>query len=87
MKITLTNEQAAGLLPMIRKAYVGGGTVFCQAMREPWPNNSAVAIECHYLPDATSRRLRAFLDKEAQRLAQKLEGCETQADGVIHQTL
>ena len=87
MKITLTPAQAAQLAPLLQDAYRRGGTVFAQAMRESWPDNSAVVIQCHCLPGDTSRRLRVFLNKEAQRLAQKIEGCETQADGVIHQTL
>ena len=67
--ITLTPAQAAQLEPLTRRAYATGGTIFCQIQRAAFPNNGAFVLKAHLVPAESSRRLRTFLTKEAQRIS------------------
>ena len=70
-KITLTTAQAEQLEPLTKQAYATGGTVFSQVQRAAFPNHETFVVSCHYIPPESSKRLRAFLTKEAQRIAPK----------------
>ncbi len=67
-QIILTGEQLAQIEPMLRDAYMTGGTVFCQCRRLAFPDNDKLAVTCRLIPHESSKRLRAFLTKEAERI-------------------
>lgn len=70
-KIILNQTQSAEMEPMVRDAYMTGGTVFCQCRRLAFPDNDKLAVTCHLVPAESSQRLKAWLDKEAARIARK----------------
>jgi len=72
VKITLNPEQAAQLEPLTRRAYATGGTVFAQVQRAAFPNHETFVVSCHFIPPSSSKRLRAFLTKEAARIKDNL---------------
>jgi len=67
-RITLTAAQAAQLEPLTRRAYATGGTVFAQVQQAAFPNHETFVVSCHYIPPESSKRLRAFLTKEASHI-------------------
>ncbi len=68
-RITFTAAQAAQLEPLMREAYATGGTVFAQVKWATFPNHETLVVSCHFIPAESSKRIRAFLTKEAQRIA------------------
>ena len=68
-RILLTADQAAQLAPLMHEAYQGGGTVFAQVQRAAFPKQENLVVFCHYIPAKSSKRLRAFLTKEAAKIA------------------
>ena len=82
-RITLTGEQAGTLEPLMQRAYAEGGTVFCQCRRLAFPDNDKLAITCHMVPAESSRRLKAWLDKEAARIAQKTAPEATKEEAAV----
>ena len=68
VKITLTPEQAAHLEPLMQRAYAQGGTVFAQVRRGQYPDHKTATVSCHIIPPESSRRLRTWLIKEAERI-------------------
>lgn len=65
VRIELSPKQATELEPLLHEAYAGGGTVFAQLQRGRFPNHETFVVSCHFIPPESSRRLRAFLSKEA----------------------
>jgi hypothetical protein len=76
-RIILTATQADQLEPLIRDAYRVGGTIFAQIQRATFPNHETFVVSCHLIPSESSKRLRAFLDKEAQRLSTQTKTTNT----------
>ena len=77
-RIILTPEQAAELAPILKRAYQSGSTIFCQIQRGTWPEQGSVFVNCHEIPSAVSKRLKAWLAKEAVHTA-KTQDSLTQA--------
>jgi hypothetical protein len=67
-RIVLTSEQAAEMEPLLHEAYQAGGSVFAQVQRAAFPDRQTVIVSCHFIPPESSKRLRAFLTKEAERI-------------------